>query len=93
MSHEDCPGVPYECAGALARFEELLDGQMTAAKAARIRGLFDECQPCLAAYDVQIKLHVELTAQCHEAAPPELKNRIGEALERIDLSQLDVTDL
>ena len=93
MSHEDCPGVPQECAGALSRFEQALDGPVTPAEAARIRRLFDHCQPCLVAYDVQLKVHGTLSEQCREAAPPDLMGRIGAALESIDLTQLDVTDL
>jgi mycothiol system anti-sigma-R factor len=93
MSHEDCPGVPYECAGALARIEQALDGQITPTRAAEIRLQFEECQPCLVAYDIELKLHVTLSEECREAAPVDLRGRIGEALARIDLMQIEITDL
>ena len=93
MSHEDCPGVPHECAGALSRIERALDGHMTAVEAAQIRHQFDHCPPCLDAYDIELKVHGALSEQCREAAPADLRLRICAALERVDLSQLDVTDL
>ena len=93
MSHEDCPGIHHECAGALSRFEKALDGRLTPAEVETFRSQFDHCQPCLVAYDVELKLHGTLSEQCHEAAPPDLRGRIGDALACVDLSQLDVTDL
>jgi len=66
---------------------------MTAAEAAQIRHQFDHCPPCLVAYDIELKVHGALAAQCSEAAPADLRLRIVATLERIDLSHLDVTDL
>lgn len=93
MSHEDCPGIPYECEGALSRFEKALDGKVTPSELAKIRSQFDHCQPCLVAWDVQLKVHGTLSEECREAAPPSLMGRIGDALDRVDLSQVEVTDL
>jgi mycothiol system anti-sigma-R factor len=93
MSHEDCPGVPYDCEGALERIEKALDGQLTSAQAADLRAQFAHCQPCLGAFDLEVRLHVRLSEQCQEQAPAGLKLRIDAALLRIDLTQVEITDL
>lgn len=93
MTHEDCPGVPYDCDGAMKRITAALDGRVTEQRITELLVEFDDCAPCVRAFRLEVRIQHTLSESCHEEAPPELRARISEALTRIDLSGIEVTDL
>lgn len=51
------------------------------------------CPGCVQAFDLELKVKTTLATAAVEAPPVGMQTRISAALERMDLSQLDVTDL
>lgn len=69
-----------DCAEALDRLFEFLDGEVQEADADDIRAHLAACEPCLAAYDVEDHLRKLIKRSCHESAPAELHVRIRHQL-------------
>jgi mycothiol system anti-sigma-R factor len=65
-----------ECAQALARVYEYLDGELSASDLDRIREHLDDCGPCLRQYDLDIALKALVRRSCRESAPADLRDRI-----------------
>lgn len=75
MSHDDCP-EPH-CQDILDRVYEYLDGEMSEDDMVRVRHHLDECDPCLAQYELSTALKALLRRGCAcESAPRELRARI-----------------
>ncbi len=92
-SSSDCPGNPNDCRHAslvlLAAAEGIPDPTRTEALRRELHG----CLPCLEAFDLQLNVQSLVALACREQAPETLRIRIDETLGRIDLSQIQVTDL
>jgi mycothiol system anti-sigma-R factor len=69
-------GEDDECAQALARVYEYLDGEMSPADLAQMREHLDDCAPCLKQYDLDIALKALVRRSCRESAPADLRERI-----------------
>lgn len=93
MTHEDCPGVPYDCEGAMRRITSALDGRVTEQRLSELLAEFGDCAPCVRAFRLEVRIQHTLHDSCHTEAPPHLRTRIAETLSRIDLTGIDVTDL
>ena len=93
MNSDSCNSDPRSCGLAIQAVNSALDGFVPAVQLAQLRGGINDCLPCVQAFDMQIQFRVAMAQGCHEAAPESLKIRISEAMQRIDLSQIDVTDL
>jgi mycothiol system anti-sigma-R factor len=65
-----------DCAQALARVYEYLDGEMSPADLHRIREHIEDCGPCLQQYDLDIALKALVRRSCQESAPADLRERI-----------------
>ena len=65
-----------DCAQALARVYEYLDGEMSPADLDRIREHIEDCGPCLQEYDLDIALKALVRRSCRESAPADLRERI-----------------
>ena len=51
------------------------------------------CPPCVGALDVEIRFKIAMAQQITDKAPPGLQLRISETLQRVDLGDIDITDL
>ena len=71
-----CEGDDPDCAQALARVYEYLDGELSASDLDRIREHLDDCGPCLRQYDLDTVLKALVRRSCREAAPADLRDRI-----------------
>jgi len=71
-----CDADDADCAQALARVYEYLDGEMSPADLDRIREHIDDCGPCLQQYDLDIALKALVRRSCRESAPADLRERI-----------------
>ncbi len=71
-----CDADDADCAQALARVYEYLDGELGPDDLARIRVHIDDCEPCLKQYDLDIALKALIRRSCQESAPADLRDRI-----------------
>jgi len=71
-----CDADDADCAQALARVYEYLDGELSPADLDKIREHIDDCGPCLQQYDLDIALKALVRRSCQESAPADLRERI-----------------
>ena len=71
-----CDADDADCAQALARVYEYLDGELSPADLDRIREHIDDCGPCLQQYDLDVALKALVRRSCQESAPADLRERI-----------------
>jgi len=71
-----CDGDDADCAQALARVYEYLDGELGPDDLVKIREHIDDCEPCLKQYDLDIALKALIRRSCRESAPADLRDRI-----------------
>ena len=69
-------GEDDDCAQALARVYEYLDGEMSPSDLSQIREHLDDCEPCLKQYDLDLALKQLVKRSCQESAPADLRERI-----------------
>ncbi|MFC5380578.1 mycothiol system anti-sigma-R factor [Aquipuribacter nitratireducens] len=76
-------GKPHEtdCADALDRLYEYIDGELTPEVKHKIRVHLDECAPCLDQADVERAVKALVSRSCREGAPEGLRQRV---LARLD---------
>ena len=89
----ECPGNPNDCRHAALLLLAAAEGLPDPARTAALRGELSGCAPCLEAFDLQLNVQSLVALHCREQAPESLRIRISETLQRIDLSEIDVTDL
>jgi hypothetical protein len=70
-----------------------LDGIPTMAVISALQAELGDCPSCLHALDFEIRFKLAMGQRCREDAPASLQIRISEVLQRVDLGDLDVTDL
>jgi mycothiol system anti-sigma-R factor len=80
MATDDTPLKP-QCEDALHEIYHLLAGEITDDKRQQIAGHLDECAPCAEPYDFYAELRRCVQQRCHDSAPPELLERIREAIQ------------
>lgn len=90
---ENCPGIPEDCAHARRVITAALDGVVAAPRLASLRAELGRCAPCLGTFDLELRFRAVMSQQCRESAPDSLRLRITHAIERIDLRNIDVSDL
>jgi mycothiol system anti-sigma-R factor len=71
-----CDADDTDCAQALARVYEYLDGELSPADLEQIRDHIDDCGPCLRQYDLDTALKALVRRSCQESAPADLRERI-----------------
>jgi len=71
-----CDADDADCAQALARVYEYLDGELGPDDLDRIREHIDDCGPCLKQYDLDVALKALVRRSCQESAPADLRERI-----------------
>lgn len=88
-----CPGVPQNCEHSQALISRVLEGMLDPMAVTGAKGELAHCSPCLHEIDMQVRFKVAMAQQGTQKAPPALQLRISESLGRVDLSNIDVTDL
>lgn len=58
-----------ECAEAVARLYEFLDGELDGVTMAQVREHLQHCSPCLEAFDFHAELRVVVKEKCSESMP------------------------
>lgn len=91
MKPGDCQ--PLQCDAAVLRLTEARDPAVSFGRLNQIRAELRHCAPCLQAFEVEVKFRATVATRCVDYAPEGLQVRITETLSRIDLSQVNVTDL
>lgn len=93
MNHGSCPGVPYRCGHAQQVITQALDGVPSLMRIDALRSELAGCTECVQALEFEIRFKVAMSQRCHDEAPASLQIRISETLRRIDLGDIDVSDL
>lgn len=88
------PLQPHEpCAEAKKCIAEALDGVKSVESLSGLRAQLAHCPPCVRALDLELHFRAAMAQRCRDQAPLGLQHRIVQAMERVDLTQIDVTDL
>ena len=90
MTAGDCK--PLQCETAMACIHGARDPMSTAVRMAELRSRLANCPPCLAAFDLEVKLRATMVPTSSELPTIDFRMRITETLTRVDLSKLDITD-
>jgi mycothiol system anti-sigma-R factor len=69
-----------DCDKAIYRVYGYLDGELTVWRRWTIRRHLGKCPPCAQGFDFEIELRQVISTKCRDDVPPELKQRIAEAL-------------
>ena len=90
---EHCPGIPEECAHARRVISDALNGVVAAQHLMALRAEIGHCAPCVNTFEIELHFRAVMSERCQEEAPESLRLRITAALQGVDLTELDVTDL
>jgi anti-sigma factor (TIGR02949 family) len=69
-----------DCDDAVHLLYHYLDGELTAERRALIQRHLDDCPPCFRAYDFEAELRVVIAQRCREQVPPQLIQRVADAI-------------
>jgi mycothiol system anti-sigma-R factor len=69
-----------DCDKAIYRVYGYLDGELTVWRRWTIRRHLGKCPPCAQGFDFEVELRQVISSKCRDEMPPELKQRIAEAL-------------
>jgi anti-sigma factor (TIGR02949 family) len=90
---DKCPGIPEDCDHARRVLEDAMNGFVIAPKLIELRTEIGHCAPCVHTFDLEIRFRATMSERCAEQAPAELRIRVTEALSRVDLGKVNITDL
>lgn len=71
-----------DCDKASLRMYRYLDGEVTVWRRWKITRHLNRCPPCAQGYDFEVELRQVISIRCRDQVPPELKQRIADALGR-----------
>lgn len=83
---------PLQCETAMACIAGVRDPLTTPARMGELRAELRDCAPCLAAFDLEVKLRATMIPSMSELPTVDFRMRITETLASVDLSQLDISD-
>ena len=83
---------PLQCEKAMACIDGVRDPMITPAQMSGLRAELRDCVPCLAAFDLEVKLRATMVPTTSELPTVDFRMRITETLASVDLSKLDITD-
>jgi hypothetical protein len=86
----DCQ--PLNCETAMACIEGARDPSVSPLDIGQLRGRIANCSPCLAAFDLEVRLRMTMTPAASDLPTIDFRIRITETLASIDLSRLEITD-
>jgi mycothiol system anti-sigma-R factor len=69
-----------ECVEAVHVLYHYLDGELTSERRLLIKQHLDDCPPCGQAFDFEAELRVVISQKCREQVPPNLRQRVADAL-------------
>ncbi len=72
---------------------EATDGFGSPGRAEALKSELANCDPCLAALELELGFQQMVALHCRVQAPENLRIRISETLKRVELDSLDITDL
>ena len=73
-----------DCEKAIYRVYHYLDGELTVWRRLTIKRHLHRCPPCAKGYDFEVELRQVVSSKCREEAPPELQQRIADAIAEHD---------
>jgi mycothiol system anti-sigma-R factor len=73
-----------DCDKAIYRVYGYLDGELTVWRRWTIRRHLGKCPPCAQGFDFEIELRQVISSKCRDEVPPELEQRIADALGQAD---------
>jgi anti-sigma factor (TIGR02949 family) len=76
-----------DCADSLKELYTFLDGELTPDTRDHIRAHLDGCVQCYEAFDFEAELRMVVSTRCRDEVPEALRNRVAEALRRLDEGQ------
>jgi hypothetical protein len=88
-----CPGIPEQCEHSRAVMSRVLEGFPDSGIVEAAQRELSQCLSCLQQIDFEVRFKLAMSQRATDQAPPSLQLRISDALGRIDLSEIDVTDL
>ena len=90
---QSCPGIPDECEHSRAVMSRILEGVPNPGIIEAAQAELSQCLPCVQQIDFEVRFKTVMAQRATDQAPPSLQLRISAALGRVDLSEIDVTDL
>lgn len=90
MNPGDCQ--PLQCDKAMNCINGVRNPIASRLEIHALRGQLVDCEPCLQAFDIEVKLKTTIAPSMSELPTADFRMRITETLASIDLSKLDVTD-
>lgn len=93
MTSGSCSGRGHLCEASLALIAEALEGVPSPETVEAARRRLAECGPCAHVLEVQIRFKLAMGQACRAQAPVSLQLRITSTLRRVELGDVDVTDL
>jgi len=87
------PPQPHRCADTASLILRALEGVPNPGVIDAVRSSLVQCPPCCDAFEVEIRFKIVMAQRTTEKAPPSLQLRISETLRRVDLGDIDVSDL
>jgi mycothiol system anti-sigma-R factor len=72
-----------DCEKASYRVYRYLDGELRVWRRWTIRRHLDKCPPCAQGFDFEVELRQVVSAKCRDEVPPELRQRITDALREL----------
>lgn len=82
-----------QCEHARALIAQATEGLPSLQTVQSITQQLSHCPPCAQGLQMELRFKVAMAQRCQQQAPQSLQLRISESLKRVDLSQIDVTDL
>jgi len=90
MNPGDCQ--PLQCDKAMNCIDGVRNPMATPLEIGQLRGQLTNCQPCLGAFDLEVRLRTTMSPAHSELPSIDFRMRITQTLASVDLSKLDITD-
>lgn len=79
----DMPDDDADCIEVVAELYRFLDGELTASKRVQIERHMGGCSDCHEVIEFHAELKMAISQKCRDDVPPELRDRVIRALERL----------
>jgi hypothetical protein len=86
-------GADHRCSDTPPLILRALEGMPDPGVIGAVRRSLGPCRPCVDALEVEIRFKIVMAQKATDKAPRSLQLRISETLKRVDLGEIDVTDL
>ncbi len=78
-----------DCDRTIRQVYLYLDGELTILRRWQITRHLNRCPPCAHGFDFELELRHVIATRCHDEVPPELEQRIADAIALFDTKPLD----